>query len=318
MGSARCRSVRFNTSSCGTQICESRPTGSTSMETQCVCLGVDVQVSVGISSSECPAPSFDASQSSERYVPNSSTEVAAGILESRSEVASDSSTLHRPPPGDQTNRSDHGPPSTKGKEYGSRNLEMWGWTQALETWSSQQKSLLRSGWRGSTLKTYKPAWERWINWCLKHNVDIKNPTGSDLAKYLADLHLVEKLAYRTILVHKSVVSTLCKTEDNSKLSSNILVKQILKAIANTSPKLRAGNIWDTSILISWLTNHNVQNSSNLWEISRRCAIILLLCSGRRIHDLTLLSVAEGFYVDSTVENSIVFWPKHGSKTDSDS
>lgn len=85
-----------------------------------------------------------------------------------------------------------------------------GGSQAVESWSSKQKVLLLSGCRNSALKTYKPAWERWIKWCKEWGVDVKNPSGSDLAKFLADL--VEKLAYKTILVQKSVVSTLCSTK----------------------------------------------------------------------------------------------------------
>lgn len=195
---------------------------------------------------------------------------------------------------------------------------MWGWSRALESWSKQQKTLLRAGWRKSTLNTYKPAWQRWVKWCRESAVLATNPTGSELARFLADLHLKEGLAYRTILVHKSVVSTLCAAEDSSRLSSNVLVKQILKSISNSKIRVRPDqSVWDTGSLISWLSN-NVVNSESLYEVSRRCAILLLLCSGRRVHDLTLLSISESLFVINVEDGSVILWPIYGSKTDSES
>ncbi|CAG9136889.1 unnamed protein product [Plutella xylostella] len=66
------------------------------------------------------------------------------------------------------------------------------------------------------------------------------------------------------------------------------------------------------LVIDWLV-HNDPISDNLFDISRRCAILLLLASGRRVHDLTLLSVAPDHMEDH--DGRITFWPKYGSKTD---
>lgn len=52
----------------------------------------------------------------------------------------------------------------------------------------------------------------------------------------------------------------------------------------------------------------------MYECSARAAILLLLCSGRRVHDSTLLSIDEGNCVFT--DNSVILWPKYGSKTDS--
>lgn len=53
---------------------------------------------------------------------------------------------------------------------------------------------------------------------------------------------------------------------------------------------------------------------NLYQVTRHTALLLLLHSGRRIHDLTLLNPsAEDFQI---TEESVTFWPSFGSKTDS--
>ncbi|KOB66159.1 putative reverse transcriptase-7 [Operophtera brumata] len=63
---------------------------------------------------------------------------------------------------------------------------------------------------------------------------------------------------------------------------------------------------------AWL-RHNPPDESNLFQVSRHLAILLLLSSGRRVHDLTLLRIDSGFIVQS--ENEVIFWPQYGSKTD---
>lgn len=189
---------------------------------------------------------------------------------------------------------------------------MWGWSHKLNDWNDAQKNLLKSAWRSSTHKTYKVAWERWLSWCKLHKLNAFKPTGPILAKFLADLFLKYNLSYNTILVHKSVVSTLCDTEVSGTLSSHVLVKHILKSISLKKPVQHKTTIWDTDILTTFLTNYAV-DENNTFSTSRHTAILLLLCSGRRVHDLTLLAVDNQHFIE--FEDHIILWPLFGSKTD---
>ncbi|KOB63649.1 putative reverse transcriptase-7, partial [Operophtera brumata] len=56
--------------------------------------------------------------------------------------------------------------------------------------------------------------------------------------------------------------------------------------------------------------------NSLFAVSRHTCILLLLATGRRVHDLTLLSIENGAYEDKGDE--VIFWPKFGSKTDNNS
>lgn len=69
----------------------------------------------------------------------------------------------------------------------------------------------------------------------EHNIDPSNPAGSDVARYLSDLHLVYKLSYNTILLHKSAISTLCNAECAGALSSHVLIRHVLKSISIQKP-----------------------------------------------------------------------------------
>lgn len=206
-----------------------------------------------------------------------------------------------------------GPATTVSSGTSTTNVEAWGWSESLNNWNPNQLKLLKQSWRASTRKTYDLAWKKWVTWATNQKIDFKKPSGSDVAKYLSDLHLVHKLSYRTILVYKSVVSTLCNTEVSGQLSSHVLVKQVLKSIALQKPASSVKPpIWNTETLVNHLTSCKV-NLESTFQSSRHTAILLLLCSGRRIHDLTLLGIDDNHFTSS--DKYVVFWPKFGSKTD---
>lgn len=191
---------------------------------------------------------------------------------------------------------------------------MWGWAESLTGWNEDQIRLLRSSWRTSTLKTYKVAWDRWVSWSKKYNLDPFHPTGPMVARYLADLYLINKLSYNTILLHKSVVATLCNAEDAGQISSHTLVKHVLKSIALKKPVTHKPPVWNIDTLTSFLSSNTV-DENNPFAASRHTATLLLLCSGRRVHDLTLLLVDSDHCVDDG--SNIILKPMFGSKTDSD-
>ncbi|CAH0729765.1 unnamed protein product, partial [Brenthis ino] len=111
------------------------------------------------------------------------------------------------------------------------------------------------------------------------------------------------------------LTVLCNPNTESRLSSHVLVKQALKAICNSQSvnnnKTKAP-IWDTDVLTDWLQN-NLPNTNNLFECSARAAVLLLLYSGHRVHALTLLDIEDNNCL--LKDESIIFWPKFGSKTD---
>ncbi|KAJ2939194.1 hypothetical protein O0L34_g8508 [Tuta absoluta] len=191
-----------------------------------------------------------------------------------------------------------------------------GWNELLQSWPHSLRSVVESSWRISTLKTYKNAWSRWTNWCHSRSINPKDPTAAEIAFYLAHLFRSVKLSYKTILVHKSVIVNFSNPLKSAELSSHTLVQRVLKGMANESAskscKPAKPPIWNPQVVITWLMNNDSRTDS-LFEVSRRCALLLLLASGRRVHDLTLLSIAPGNLIMES--ESVVMWPVFGSKTD---
>lgn len=112
-----------------------------------------------------------------------------------------------------------------------------------------------------------------------------------------------------MLLQRSAVSTYCGQDE--KVFSHFLVKSVLRAIQNATPITHKCPIWDPRQVFEWLINNTRKDT--LFETSRRLATILLLASGRRLHDLTLLKLSDDQYKD---EGEVIrLWPSYGSKTD---
>ncbi|CAH2215499.1 jg27372, partial [Pararge aegeria aegeria] len=248
-----------------------------------------------------------------RNFPCGSSSVGQSFLEGRLENASNRGSVYHQK--SQSLLSGHvvGPSTSQGSGYNFRSMEMWGWDQNLLNWNFDQINLLQSSWRPSTRKTYKVAWSRWLKWAEKHGINPTNPDGSALARFLADLFLIDKLSYNTILLHKSVIATLCNANSSGILGSHTLVKHVLKSIALKQPVASRPSTWNIDDLLSYLTNRKI-DSNNTFITSRHTAALLLLCSGRRIHDLTLFRVDSDHLIISN--DYVILWPVFGSKTDS--
>lgn len=200
-------------------------------------------------------------------------------------------------------------PST-GRQAGATSLENWGWEDKITDWSVKEQELLKRSWRPSTLSTYSAPIKRWLQWSNLNSINSKSPQGKDVARFLANLYLDNRFSYNTILLHKSAISTYCAaTVEN--LSKNFFIQQVLKAIALERPHSNKLPVWDVNVLFNWLKSSSESNT--LFEQSRRTALILLLASGRRLHDLTLLDISDQAII--LTEDTVTFWPKFGSKTD---
>lgn len=314
MGDSGDRPVCLGEGSRGSQLCNPRPERSQSTVLRRVQCAVELPSSLGIPSPISSAQSSIASEPIDRDISNSSAPVAESILASRPQGESPSGSFCSEELDRQSNRHVNRSATPEHRGSDSRSVEMWGWTEEISDWNDGQISLLKNSWRQSTLKTYKVAWNRWLLWARSKSVNVKKPSGSQLAQFLADLHLIHGFSYNTVLLHKSVVSTLCNADMSSQLSSHVLVKHILKSISLKNPKPVKPPIWDIDFLVQFLSSYSL-DKTNIYQTSRHTAILLLLCSGRRIHDLTLLRIDPDHCIRS--DDAIIFWPEFGSKTDRD-
>ncbi|XP_048000895.1 uncharacterized protein LOC125237763 [Leguminivora glycinivorella] len=233
----------------------------------------------------------------------------SAILDGRLEVTSDRGPSRDTEIAEGTDRPNNRPNPAKGGEIRTSDLEGWGWGHKLATWSKEEKELLRRGWRRSTIQTYMPAIRRWRKWCDENRVNCRSPSAEEVAQFLAKTYTAENLSYNSMLLQKSAISTYCGQA--TEVFSSFLVRTALRAIQNSRPIPHKPPIWDCRRVLDWLSNTPAEET--IFEAARRSATLLLLASGRRIHDLTLLKVSETQYRD--LGDVIQIWPSFGSKTD---
>lgn len=296
-------------------ICHHGRHRSGSVIRECVQPKMDLQPSVGFSTPSTHSQGSPAPKRCVGLLSTGSAEVGKSLLESRPQEEGDGSPATNSQLGSPPERSVHRRTSAESKRTIFRGLEGTGWNDLIADLHPDDMSLLELAWRESTWKTYCSAWKQWTSWCKQNGVKSGDPRPQNIASYLGYLFRVRKLAYSTILVHKSAIICLSDPGQNKRLTSHPLVTSILKAInlqglKNTVSK---PEIWNIQDLFGWIENHPPDKAS-IFQVSRHVALLLLLASGRRIHDLTLLNIDKEHL--ERAENSITFWPVFGSKTDS--
>lgn len=307
------RPVRFEDSSRGSEVCFHGCQRPASTTPQRILSSVALQTSVAVSTTESYPQSPGPLESSQRSIHPDRSEMEQSVLATRRSTSSPTTPLADSRSGHSSCRHEdrNSPSSSSGPAVGG--MADFGWQDMLTEWTAQEKALLMSSWRGSTINTYRPVWRRWRSWCETNLINFKYPNADQVARYLAHLHCNVGLAYRTILVHKSVISTFTHLQSSSiDLSSNFFVKHMIKAISVAREKPAKPPIWNPKVLLHYLSSYNF-DVNNLYQVSRHTATLLLLASGRRVHDLTLLRVNGNNLIEEN--SSIILWPIFGSKTD---
>ncbi|CAB3221129.1 unnamed protein product [Arctia plantaginis] len=307
------RPVCVATGKSSSELCITGPERQPCDVSRCLLSEMELSLGLGLSTTLPSSQGISTSQLGLGNIPSGSTMVGTSFLESGRKSPCSSPTVRDPEPTSIPDRHSYMSATAKSPRNDLRDMEvLGGWSQNLKQWNNDQVELLKSSWRPSTRKTYKVAWNRWLTWTTKHAVNPFQPAGQNLARFLADLYIVEGLSYNSILLHKSVVCTLCNAEDAGALNSHTLVTHILKSIALKKPATKKPTIWDVDKLVTYLESYDI-DKSNAFAVCRHTATLLLLCSGRRVHDLTLLAVDSTHLSESN--DCLILWPLFGSKTD---
>lgn len=315
MGSSGDRLVRNKSVQGSEQVCISGSLGLSCGVQRRVFQTMEVQSCLGIPTSSPHTSSTESSELSVRSVHSNCSAVAKSVLEGGPKSKINCSPHISPRSQGTSDRLDHQSTSSANRGADLGDLVDTEWGQQIQGWSEGDRKLLTAAWRPSTRQSYRRPWARWIEWSKDHEFDPYNPLPQHLAQFLAYLHTSEGLALRSILIHKSVVATLSNPDNSSALSAHPVVTKIIKGIASARPTQPERVIWNTSDLLTSIRDHPPSTSS-FFEVSRHLAILLLLASGRRVHDLTLLRF-DPIHLQVTPD-FVIFWPVYGSKTDSSS
>ena len=172
---------------------------------------------------------------------------------------------------------------------------------------------LENSWRQGTRRQYMSVWRVWQRWCTDQHLDTTTISVDKLITYLQ--HLVDQgLAWRTIGVHRSAVSSILEPHKTTPVGQDPLVCRFMKGVFNLRPpKVNVIPTWDVGSVLETVAQWHPPVDIDLPTLTRKVAFLLAICSAKRLSDLMLFSV------DVTLcflgEECVILQTKFGSKTD---
>ena len=141
--------------------------------------------------------------------------------------------------------------------------------------------LLLSATRSSTRKAYQSAGSCWSRWCAKGKI---YPVSAPLSKILEFLAVAfsDGLAYRSINVLRSALSSTHSRIDNFLVGQHPPVTKLMKGILNCRPpKPRYSYTWDVKKVTAHLASLGSNNSLSLKQLSRKLVMLFALACSER-------------------------------------
>ena len=150
-----------------------------------------------------------------------------------------------------------------------------------EGFPGQVTRLLLSATRSSTRRAYQSAWSCWSRWCAKGKIYPVSATLSKILEFLA-VAFSDGLAYRSINVLRSALSSTHSRIDNFLVGQHPPVTKLMKGILNCRPpKPRYSYTWDVKKVTAHLASLGSNNSLSLKQLSRKLVMLFALACSER-------------------------------------
>ena len=143
--------------------------------------------------------------------------------------------------------------------------------------------------RDTTSATYQSAWNGWVDWNDKRDSDPLLPSLNIVLQYLTDL-FNSGLAYSTINIHRSMLSSTLGPVEGNKIGEHPLVIQLLKGCFNLKPpQPRYKSLWDPDVVLRYFDSLGANVTLSLVALSRKLAILLALATVARVSEICSIS-----------------------------
>ena len=167
------------------------------------------------------------------------------------------------------------------------------WRKDLITVAQTGMSLkqLISSWSPGIRRHYAAAFKSWEVWYSSRNLEATSISVEKLSDY--SNHLLEKgLAWRTIGVHRSAISTLLETDQERPAGQHPLVSRFVKGVFKVRPPVQTlDSVLDVSKVLDLLRLWSPVDNVELVKLTYKTVMLLSLVTAKRVHDLTLLRIS---------------------------
>ena len=177
--------------------------------------------------------------------------------------------------------------------------------------SAESFRLVAGNWRKSSSSRYDAAWRTFKDFLSTRKIPLDQVDLTVVTDYLSHL-FVKGLAYRTICLHRSVLSMTLPHIDRVAVGEHPLVCRVVKGIFNQRPPTRKiYDAWDVGKVFKVFTSWPCPLS--LKQLQRKAAFLVAMATSRRPSELASLRCSSSFM--SSTSDELRFLPSCLSKTD---
>ena len=172
-------------------------------------------------------------------------------------------------------------------------------------------NLIGGSWRPSSSARYDAVWSRFLEFLHARGVSLSSVGLGVVADYLASLFSSGR-AYRTITLHRSVLSSMFPPMGGFSLGTHPLLSRLVRGVfQQRPPSRRLFPSWDVASVFAIFDA--MAPPLDFISLQRRCAFFLAMASARRPSELAALRCDAAFM--SISSEQVRFLPSRLSKTD---
>ena len=172
-------------------------------------------------------------------------------------------------------------------------------------------SLIGASWRQSSSSRYDAVWACFKDFLHARGVPLSSVDLDVVADYLASLFSAGK-AYRTITLHRSVLSSMFPPVGGFSLGTHPVLSRLVRGVfQQRPPSRRLFPSWDVASVFAVFSS--MTPPLDFISLQRRCAFLLAMATSRRPSELAALRCDAAFMILSA--DQVRFLPSRLSKTD---
>ena len=152
--------------------------------------------------------------------------------------------------------------------------------------------IILASWRDSTKSQYQSSLNKWLDFCIKKDVDIISPSVAEAMAFLTFLY-ESNLSYSSINTARSALSSFLQLESSTPFGQLAIVKRFMKGIYELRPCFpRHHSVWNVTTVFDYFRKQKTATELSLKELSVKVAFLLCLLSGQRCQTIVFLDIRD--------------------------
>lgn len=175
-------------------------------------------------------------------------------------------------------------------------------------YSQNTADLLVKAWRANTVTNYSAFVPKWQNFCEKHSIDWMHPTKNQVIEFFHERLYVHGDTYYALTKLKSVLHFFCKILFPHS-DFDAILHLLARALFAAKPPIPITNkpqkVWDVTKVLNYLEALPSLDQIPLPDLAKKTAMLLMLASCRRQHEIRNLDLNSVMCTSSYVKFTLM-------------